>query len=144
MITDMYPYFGVGNASTSNRTQPYYAEYIFVLKEGGTEGTKGLRLTQFQTDMENLEGRFSPSVDGIQTANIPKDDFVTIANYNGLQAGYGRNISEALTNITVSQMATEQNGNGVPRINSTWTGFTFPDAFLADPVGFASGTTKVH
>jgi hypothetical protein len=144
MITDMYPYFGVGNASTSNRTQPYYAEYIFVLKEGGTEGTKGLRLTQFQTDMENLEGRFSPSVDGIQTANIPKDDFVTIANYNGLQAGYGRNISEALTNITVSQMTTEQNGNGVPRINSTWTGFTFPDAFLADPVGFASGTTKVH
>jgi hypothetical protein len=144
MITDMYPYFGVGNASTSNRTQPYYAEYIFVLKESGTEGTKGLRLTQFETDMSNLQGQFSPSVDGIQTANIPKDDFVTIANYNGLQAGYSRNLNEALTSITVSQLATDANGNGVPRINSTWSGFTFPDAFLADPVGFASGTTKVH
>jgi hypothetical protein len=144
MITDMYPYFGVGNASTSNRTQPYYAEYIFVLKEGGTEGTKGLRLTQFQTDMFNLQGQFSPSVDGIQTANIPKDDFVTIANYNGLQAGYGRNISDALTNITVSQLTTDPNGNQVPKINSSYTGFTFPDAFLADPVGFASGTKKVH
>jgi hypothetical protein len=95
--------------------------------------------------MNNLQGQFSPSVDGIQTASILKDDFVTIANYNGLQASYGRNISEALTNITVSQMSTDASGNGVPLINkATYKDFPFPEAFLADPVGFASGTTKVH
>jgi len=142
-LSDIYPYYGVGDKGDNGATG--FAEFIFVLEEGGTEGTKGLRLTEFYTDMTNRAGRWKSEIDGIQTANIPKDEFVDIANYNGFPNGYRRNINEALTGIAVNQLG----GNdtfaspfrfGVPRYNSSWTAFQYT---LQNPVGFTSGTTQV-
>jgi hypothetical protein len=141
--SDIYPYYGVGNRNDGSGVG---AEFLFVLKEGGTEGTQALRLTEFFTDMTNFGGNFRTEVDGIQTANIPKDEFVTLANFNNLDAGFLRNLNEAITNVPVDKLS----GNGfwgtpgglvVPELTSGWNAFRF---FLANPVGFESGTTKVH
>ena len=123
----MYPYFGVGNGNII-----YPAEYLFVLNDGG-EGAKAVRLTDFATDFSGSTAvGFKTQVDGIQTANQPRDDYRLISDYNGFDAGFYRNIIEALTNITVSQMTNSDFGNGFPRINSSYTNYSF---YLANPVG---------
>lgn len=148
-LTDIYPYYGVGNKNDRGATG--YAEFLFVLKEGGTEGTKALRLTEFYTDSRNIAGQFRTEVDGIQTANIPKDQFVTVSDYNGFNNNYKRNINEALpggggsARITVGQLNGRNfwatpNGTSVPELASSWSSWRY---FLANPVGFASGTTEV-
>jgi hypothetical protein len=141
--SDVYPYYGVGNKNDGSGTG---AEFLFVLKEGGTEGTQALRLTEFFTDMSNQAGNFRTEVDGIQTANIPKDQFVTLANFNNLDAGYLRNLNEAISNVAVGKLSGSgfwgtPGGLVVPELTSSWTAFKY---FLQDPVGFDSGTTKVH
>jgi hypothetical protein len=123
----MYPYFGVGNGNII-----YPAEYLFVLNDGG-EGTKAVRLTDFYTDVAGVtDAGFKTEVDGIQSANQPRDDYRLISDYNTFDAGFYRNINEALTNITVSQMAYDDFGRGFPRINSSYTNYSF---YLANPVG---------
>lgn len=128
----MYPYYGLGNNPGGLSSN---AEFLFVLNDGG-EGAKALRVTEFFTDTKGSTTTpgFRTEVDGFQTANIAKDNYVNIADYNTYDAGYLRNINEALTNITVSQLAAEQWGRGFPQYNSSWTGF-LANRFLANPAG---------
>lgn len=122
----MYPYFGVGLGNLI-----YPAEYLFVLNDGG-EGTKAVRLTDFYTDVSGATAAgFKTEVDGIQSANQPRDDYRLISDYNGFDAGFYRNINEALTNITVSQLTNDDFGRGFPR-HANFTNWSF---YLANPVG---------
>jgi hypothetical protein len=97
--TNIFPYYGVGNSSIGSNQ---YAEFVFVLATGASESTKGLRLTEFYAD--NSSTGFKTEVDGFLSGNVAKDTVVTLADYNNLQAGYQRNISEALSGITFAQL----------------------------------------
>ena len=97
--TNIFPYYGVGNNSVGATK---YAEFIFVLATGTSEETKGLRLTEFFAD--NSTTAFKTEVDGFLSGNVPRDSIVTLADYNNLDSGYGRRISEALTSITFAQL----------------------------------------
>jgi hypothetical protein len=126
-LSQMYPYFGVGNGNLQ-----YTSEYLFVLDDGG-EGTRGCRLTDFYTDVAGVTSAgFRTEVDGIQSANQPRDDYRELSQYNGFDAGFRRNLNEALTNITIQQMTSSDFGNGYPRLNANFNGWTF---YLANPVG---------
>jgi hypothetical protein len=96
--TKVYPYYGVGNSPVST-TRTRYAEFVFVLATSAAEQTKGLRLTEFNA--VNISAGFQASVNGF-SANVPKDDVVTISDFNTIASSYGRRISEALTGITIS------------------------------------------
>jgi hypothetical protein len=130
-LNQMYPYFGVGNGNIL-----YPAEYLFVLDDSG-EGTQGCRLTDFYTDVSGVTSAgFRTEVDGIQSANQPRDDYRLLSDFNGFDAGFGRNLNEALTfsgnNISIGQMTTSDFGNSAPRLNSAGTAWLF---FLENPVG---------
>jgi hypothetical protein len=126
-LSQMYPYFGVGNGRLE-----YTAEYLFVLDDSG-EGTQGCRLTDFYTDFAGVTSAgFRTEVDGIQSANQPRDDYRLLSDFNGFDAGFRRNLNEALTDITVQQMTTSDFGNGAPKLNANFNGYTF---YLANPVG---------
>ena len=101
--TKVYPYYGVGN-SPVNTTRTRYAEFVFVLATSSAEQTKGLRLTEFAA--VNISAGFQASVNGF-SANVPKDDVVTISDFNTIASGYGRRISEALTGITISSSVSD-------------------------------------
>jgi hypothetical protein len=101
--TKVYPYYGVGN-SPVNTTRTRYAEFVFVLATSSAEQTKGLRLTEFNA--VNITSGFQASVNGF-SANVPKDDVVTISDFNTIASGYGRRISEALTGITISSSVSD-------------------------------------
>jgi hypothetical protein len=123
----MYPYFGVGNGNIL-----YSAEYLFVLDDGG-EGTRGCRLTDFNTDVSGATATgFRTEVDGIQSANQPRDDYRLLSDFNGFDAGFRRNLNEALTDITVQQLTSSDFGNGYPRLNANFNAWTF---YLNNPVG---------
>jgi hypothetical protein len=129
----MYPYYGLGNNRSSGA---YQAEFLFVLDDGG-EGAKALRVTEFYTDTfgDATTAGFKTSVDGFVSANIAKDNYVNISDYNSFDAGFSRNINEALTNITTAQLAASANFNAAfPRVNSSWTNWN-DDRFLANPSG---------
>jgi hypothetical protein len=127
-VTQIYPYYGAGNRLSSGR---HSAEFVFVLQEGG-EAPTGIRLTDFFA--ASTGGAFRNEVDGLIVGNVAKDDVVTISSYNNLDSGFQRNINQALSNITVSQLSgANVFGGGFPRrINQQ---FTFPNSFLANPVG---------
>jgi hypothetical protein len=126
-LNQMYPYFGAGNGNIL-----YTAEYLFVLDDGG-EGQLAARLTDFRTDFAGTsrEG-FVSEVDGIQSANQPRDDYRNVSDFNTFDAGFSRNISEALTNITVFQLSNEDFGRQFPRLNASFNGWTF---YLNNPTG---------
>lgn len=133
--TKVYPYYGVGN-SPVNTTRTRYAEFIFVLATGSTEQTKGLRLTEFYAG--NTGTAFQNSVDGF-TANVPKNDVVTLSDFNTIEAGYNRRLSEALTGISISSSnsdpqlhlgSTAYGGIGVPQYPTTGGGYSY---FLRQP-----------
>lgn len=117
-IEGVFPYYGAGNDLSSGN---YKAEFLFVLDDGG-EGTKGARVTEFNTDTSGAG--FKTEVDGIQSANIPRDDYRTLADYNSYTAGFYRNLNEALTGIATGALsANETWARNFPRYNATYTGF---------------------
>jgi hypothetical protein len=123
----MYPYFGAGNGNIL-----YTAEYLFVLDDGG-EGQLAARLTDFSTDFAGSSSAgFVSAVDGIQTANQPRDDYRNVSDFNGFDAGFGRNISEAITGVTVFQLTNEDFGRQFPRVNAAFNGWSF---YLNNPTG---------
>ena len=130
-LSTMYPYFGTGN----NTTTGYRAEYLIVLDDGG-EGTKGVRLPDFNTDVTNALGKFAVEVDGFQSANIAKDDYKTVADYNNLTVGTKRNINEAITaTITTYQLAAGLNPTaGYPKTDANYTTWPVANQVIA-PTG---------
>jgi hypothetical protein len=103
-----------------------------VLNDGG-EGTKAVRLTDFYTDVAGVTNAgFKTEVDGIQSGSQSRDDYRLLSDFNGFDAGFRRNLNEALTNITVQQMVNTDFGNTFPRLNSAGNAWTF---YLANPTG---------
>jgi hypothetical protein len=132
-IEGVYPYYGLGNDLSSGL---YKAEFLFLLDDSGL-GTKAARLTEFNTDVNGnaTTAGFNTDVDGIQTANIPRDDYRLLSDYNGYTAGFSRNLNEALTGINVAALsANETWARYFPRYNAGYTGF-LSTYFLANPSG---------
>jgi hypothetical protein len=95
--TGVYPYYGAGNTYWAYAANTAWAEFLFSIKDAGVEQTRALRLTDFYTPGSAIDG-FKTEVDGfLGTANVRKDDIVTIADFNTFDAGYSRNINEAIT-----------------------------------------------
>jgi hypothetical protein len=95
--TGVYPYYGVGNTTWSYAANTAWAEFLFSIKDAGVEQTRAIRLTDFYTPSTAADG-FKTETDGfLGTANVRKDDIVTISDFNTFEAGYSRNINEAIT-----------------------------------------------
>jgi hypothetical protein len=91
-----------------------------VIKDLGIESDKGLYLRDFFASVDGAAWR--SEVDGFLTGNVEKNVVVNVSDYNTFQAGYKRNINEAVFNdfgngnITSQQLAT---GSGFPTGIST-------------------------
>jgi len=102
-VNDVYPYYGAGNTAwTGTTTQTKYAEFLFVIKDSGVEGTKAARLTDFNTA--------SSGIGYIQDANgfnlgVSRLSIVNVSDYNPYTAGYKRNINEAITSSSGGNIA---------------------------------------
>jgi hypothetical protein len=129
--SDYYPYHGHGN-SPLGPTVETWCEYLFVLRTGTTEESRGLLLRDFYTPGVTIGPAYQKEVDGFATGNVSKDTVVQLSLLNNFIPGYRRNLNEALTDITVQQMTTSDFGNGAPRLNANVNGYTF---YLANPVG---------
>jgi hypothetical protein len=90
---------GVGNATVPDLTH----EYLFVLEDTGTESTQALYLRDFFTYATQVTG-YNSNVDGL-LIGVPKDVVVDTAIFNTLDAGFGRNLSEAITAPSIDKMA---------------------------------------
>ena len=135
---NIYPYYGVGNSAVGTGVTRY-AEFIFVLATGATEQTKGLRLTEFQTTTSGVG--YKTEVDGFVSGNIKKDDVVTVSDFNTLDSGYARRLSEAITVSSFNQLAKGSafyGGVGVPQYPTTGGGYSY---YLRQP---ESGTVTVY
>ena len=108
--TDVYPYYGTGNADFRSGTITRWAEFIFVIKDVGVESSKGLYVKDFFAAVDGTAWR--TDVDGFLTGNIEKNVVVTVSDYNTFSAGYKRNINESVYNdfgtgnIALAQLAT--------------------------------------
>ena len=140
-LTGVYPYYGAGNTTWTYSANTYWAEFLFSIKDAGTEQTRAIRLTDFYTPTLAADG-FKTAIDGFLSGNVRKDDIVTIADFNTFEAGYSRNINEAITSsipLNRLQMGSRQQNAGayfspyqkqVP--NSTAFGVA-PTIFLQQP-----------
>jgi hypothetical protein len=117
--------YGVGNKETTTRTM----QYLFVLEDTGTESTKGLLLTDFFTPQQaGLE--YAAEVDGFisKYGAVPKDNVIdNTAIFNSLDAGFGRNLSEAIT---------------APALNRLWMAGT--SLYSGSPPDAVSGSTSFN
>jgi hypothetical protein len=95
-VADAFPYWGVGNGPTSSGS---YVEFLLAIKDAGVESAKAARLTDFSSS--NAVGDYS----GFGTGGVRKDSVVTLADYNVYDAGYKRNLNEALTNSSGGNIA---------------------------------------
>lgn len=122
VLSGVYPMsrFGVGNKDTITRTQ----QYLMVFEDSGIESTKGLMLTDFFS--QSAPGtEYVTEADGFisQYGNVAKDIVVDTTTFNGLDAGYGRNLNEAITAPTINLMAAPTVTNGPPKRNADYTAF---------------------
>lgn len=135
--TDIYPYHGVGNGSSSSRPSRR-VEFLFVLGTSSTEQTKALRLVDFYTESMRFRSSFQEETDGF-SVDVSKDDIIDTTGLNGFTAGYGRNLDEAITAVPIGKLnfgfgliAGATYGSGIPR-SSTNYGYGPIDQFLEGP-----------
>jgi hypothetical protein len=123
-ISDVYPYFGVGN-SFFGPTITRWCEFLFVLSDGTTEQTKGLLLRDFNTDGFISASSYKAEVDGFTTSNVSKDVIVSLSTLNPYQAGYKRNLNEAIPAIALNRLSVA----GLPRASN----YVTLDRFIQAP-----------
>ena len=137
----IYPYYGTGNQPIDKYTQNplgwSYAQFMFVIEEAGQEGPRALLLNEFQTDVSGPN--FLPAVDGFLDPGVPKrelDDYEEVDT--GLDSGYGRKLSEAVTGVTVDQLWDINSGLISELLESPPTKASYGEAFnifLQNPKG---------
>ena len=140
-LTGVYPYYGAGNTDWASGTPTRWCEFLFSIRDAGVDSTKALRLRDFYATSSGTA--FQPNVDGFLTGNVSKLDIVTLSDFNGYEAGYQRNLNEAITTYVNSQYLQfgiqETNGsaffnpNYVKTPNSTQFGIA-PNIFIIAPV----------
>jgi hypothetical protein len=127
-FTDFWRYGGVGDTNyTSNDLNSRY-QFLIVSRTSGVEATTGLLLTNFFTTKTSVG--YLSDVDGF-TAGVSRDTVVTVANYNTFDAGFRRNINEAVTAIGGGNIA--MNKLVFPGINPS-NGFTINQPGNGDTV----------
>ena len=100
-LTDMYPYAGAGNNHVSTSTTRWM-QYLFVLEISSVEESKGLLLRDFHVPTSGFI--IENNVDGFISGNVPRDQIVTVSDYNNLDADYDRRLSEAYTGLTLNNL----------------------------------------
>ena len=117
VINSVYPYWGVGNTNFSVATNTKYVEFLFVIKDAGVVSDKAARVTDFYVAKDL--GAYTFESDGFISGNVNKLNVVNVSDYNGLVAGYGRNINEALEGINLNQLVVT-GGTTVPYSNVSY------------------------
>jgi hypothetical protein len=117
VIANVYPYWGVGNTNFSVTTNTKYVEFLFSIKDIGVVSDKAARVTDF--NVPYTLGEYTFESDGFISGNVNKINVVNVSDYNGLVAGYGRNINEALEGINLNQLHLI-GGTTVPYSNVSW------------------------
>ena len=102
-ITGIFPYAGAGNTQWSYANGTSWNEWLFSIKDLGVESDKAIRVKDFYTADGYSNTDFKTQVDGLATGNISKDDIVNISDFNTFEAGYARNINEAITTYINTQ-----------------------------------------
>jgi hypothetical protein len=132
-LTGIFPYRTLGNNEATVSTNRRH-EFLFVLKSGGTESPQGLLLRDFFTVESGTA--WTSDVDGFGALGVARDQVVTVSSFNTFDAGYGRNITEALTgfsnqNIILPTLHTIATSPAVPALNTTFTQY---NSFLNQPL----------
>lgn len=96
-LTNIFPYGGAGNTNHGYAGNGRWNEWLFSIKDAGVESTKAIRVKDFFTADGFSDRNFATEVDGFLSGNISKLDVVTLSDFNTFEAGYRRNINEALT-----------------------------------------------
>jgi hypothetical protein len=102
--SDYYPYHGHGN-SALGPTVETWCEYLFVLRTGATEESRGLLLRDFFTPGVNIYPLYQKEVDGFATGNVSKDTVVQLSLLNNFIPGYRRNLNEAIAAVPINKLA---------------------------------------
>lgn len=110
-LAGMYPYYidGVGNTGKDLRSTKW-VEYLVVIEDSiSGESAKGLLLRSFYSGGYNFLSDYQLNTDGFisQYGNVPRDEIIDNINttYNSLDAGFGRNLNEAITAPILQYMA---------------------------------------
>jgi hypothetical protein len=100
-LTDMYPYAGAGNNHvTASATR--WMQYLFVLEISSVEQSKGLLLRDFHVPTTSFV--IQNNVDGFVSGNVPRDQIVTVSDFNTLDSGFDRRLDEAYTSIGLNNL----------------------------------------
>jgi hypothetical protein len=134
-LNNVYPYAGVGNTDIKG-TVTRWNEFIFVLGTASTEETIGLRLRDFYAPTSGTG--WIAEQDGFLMGNVAKDEIVTLANFNGFDAGYKRNLNEAITVVPHNRLhfGSKYPSSSQPGVPNT-TDFTNYTIFVNNP-GFGT------
>jgi hypothetical protein len=100
---DYYPYHGHGN-SPLGPTVETWCEYLFVLRTGTTEESRGLLLRDFYTPGVDNYPAYQKEVDGFATGNVSKDTVVQLSLLNNFIPGYRRNLNEAIAAVPIDKL----------------------------------------
>jgi hypothetical protein len=100
-LTGIYPYYGAGNTDWASGTPTRWCEFLFSMRDAGVDSTKALRLRDFYAESSGTG--FKTDVDGFLTGSVSKLDIVTLSDFNGYEAGYLRNLNEAISTYVFQQ-----------------------------------------
>ena len=101
-INSVYPYYGAGNTSFSDPNNNTKVEFLIAIKDAGALSARAAYLTDFRTSGDGLD--YTYEKDGFLSGNVDKLATVALSDYNGFVAGYGRNLSEAITSIALNRL----------------------------------------
>ena len=110
--TGIYPYAGDLNPSVTSET---WTQYYLVLKIDGVEEDKGVMLRDFNT--VKTGSNYQKTQDGFGIGNVPRDVTINKSEFETIESGYGRRLSEALDGslIAISDFDTILVGARLPR-----------------------------
>jgi len=102
VINSVYPYYGAGNTNFSVATNVTKVEFLLAIKDVGVLSAKAAYLTDFNTAGDGAE--YTYEKDGFVSGNVSKLAVHNLSDYNTFVAGYGRNLNEAITSISLSNL----------------------------------------
>ena len=125
-LNDVRPYYGAGNNQPNALQQ---AQFLLVIEDGSGEAPRGLLLTEFRT--ENYGADYKRVRSGFGEGNVKAVQVSdTNASYNTpILAGYGRRLSEALTNTAFNRLHIQ----GLCPSSTTNFGYGPFNIFLSQP-----------
>ncbi|CAB5223958.1 Tip attachment protein J [uncultured Caudovirales phage] len=102
VVNSVYPYWGAGNTNFNITTNTKWVEFLIAIKDVGVLSDKAARLTDFNTS--GLSASYRYDTDGFISGNVSKLNVVSLSDYNNFVAGYGRNLNEAITGVSLDKL----------------------------------------